>query len=74
MIISKGKRWQDLTQAQRMATVIMGLVQVSLLAAALYDIHQRSDDELTASKGAWTAISFINFLGPLAYFLFGRKK
>jgi len=68
------KRWEDLTQQQRISIVVMGAIQVGLLAAALVDIHQRSEEELTASKRAWTMISFINFVGPIAYFLFGRKE
>jgi len=74
MALSGKKRWQDLTARQQTATVVMGVVQVGLLVAALYDIHQRSDQELTASKRAWTAIAFINYVGPIAYFLFGRKE
>jgi len=68
------KRWEDLTQQQRISIVVMGAIQVGLLAAALVDIHQRMEEELTASKRTWTMISFINFLGPIAYFLFGRKE
>jgi flagellar biosynthesis/type III secretory pathway M-ring protein FliF/YscJ len=68
------KRWEDLTQQQRIAIVIMGVIQFALLAAALADIRQRSEEELTASKRAWTMISFINYVGPIAYFLFGRKE
>lgn len=73
MSLSRAKRWQDLTEGQQIAIVVMGVIQVGLAVAALVDIHRRSEEELTASKGTWTAISFINFFGPIAYFLFGRK-
>jgi hypothetical protein len=72
--LTSKKRWEDLTQQQRISIVIMGVVQVGLLAAALVDIHQRTEEELTASKRTWTMISFINYVGPIAYFLFGRKE
>ena len=72
MSLFRAQRWQDLTERQQIAIVVVGVIQVGLLGAALVDIYRRSDEELTASKGAWTAISFVNFLGPIAYFMFGR--
>lgn len=72
MSLLRAKRWQDLTEKQQIAIVVLSVVQLGLLGAALVDIHRRSDQQLSASKGAWTAIAFINFLGPIAYFLFGR--
>jgi hypothetical protein len=51
----------------------LGLIQVALLAAALIDIRRRSADELNGSKRLWTLAAFVNFIGPLAYFIFGRK-
>jgi hypothetical protein len=31
-------------------------------------------EEIRGSKRVWTAIFFINFVGPVSYFLFGRKR
>jgi hypothetical protein len=73
-LFTSKKRWQDMTQKQQISIVVMGVVQAALLAAALVDIHQRSEKELTASKRTWTMIAFINYVGPIAYFLFGRKE
>ena len=70
---TKKKQWSDLTGGQRAATVLGSIVQMSLLAAALWDIHHRSAAQIKGSKAAWTAASFVNFAGPIAYFLFGRK-
>ena len=69
----KKKKWSDLSRGQRVATVLSSIVQMGLLGAALWDIHHRPADQLKGSKAAWTAVSFINFAGPIAYFLFGRK-
>jgi hypothetical protein len=74
MSLFRAKRWQDLTETQQIAIVVMGVIQVGLVGAALVDIYRRSEEELTASKGAWTAITFVNFFGPIAYFLFGRRE
>ena len=68
------KRWQDLTPMQKTAIGVLGTVQFTLLGAALWDLHGRTAEEINGPKWLWTAVSFINFVGPVAYFLFGRKK
>ena len=67
------KKWSDLSRGQRVATVLGSIVQIGLLGAAQWDIHHRPAAQIKGSKAAWTAASFINFAGPIAYFLFGRK-
>jgi phosphohistidine swiveling domain-containing protein len=68
------KQWRDLTDLQKGAIVLSSAVQVGLLAAALVDIYRRSQEEIWGSKPWWTAVSFVNFVGPVSYFLFGRKR
>jgi hypothetical protein len=50
------------------------MLQVGLLVAALGDLRRRPSAEVNGSKAIWAAVSFVNFLGPLAYFAFGRKR
>jgi hypothetical protein len=69
-----GKRWQDLTDAQRVGVVLMSTIQLLLLATALWDIRQRPAEKINGNKKLWTAAVFINFFGPIAYFLFGKKS
>ena len=52
---------------------VLGAVQVGLLGAAHYDISHRDPRELRGSPMAWRAITLINFIGPILYFLRGRK-
>ena len=70
----QNKRWSDLTSAQKASVILLGVVQLALLAAALVDISRRAADEINGSKKVWAAISFINFVGPIAYFVYGRKR
>lgn len=70
---SKHKRWDELTEAQQVAVIILGLVQVALLAGALWDIYRRPPEKINGAKGWWAIASFINYFGPIAYFTFGRK-
>lgn len=70
----KVKSWHDMTPAQRVGVVALGVVQVSLLVAALYDLRRRPEEQLRGSKKLWTGLVFIDYLGPIAYFLYGRKS
>ena len=74
----KGKakkfKWDDLSAAQKARIVIMGLVQCVLLVAALVDIRRRPAKEINGSKAMWAALAFVNYIGPISYFIFGRKR
>ncbi len=61
-------------RAARRPRSLASVVQVTLLAAALWDISHRPAAGIKGSKKAWTAASFVNFVGPIAYFVFGRKR
>jgi hypothetical protein len=67
-------QWSDLTAAQRRGIVLAGLVQLTLLAAALFDIRRRPAEQINGSKLLWAGLALVNFVGPIAYFLFGRKR
>jgi len=68
------KQWQDLTDRQKRGIVVLGVLQLALLAAALIDIRRRPAEEINGSKRLWTMVVFINGIGPIAYFVFGRKR
>ena len=68
------QKFGDLPPAQQRAIVVAGAVQLTLLAAALFDISRRPQDQIKGPKPLWVGISFINTIGPLAYFFFGRKR
>jgi RsiW-degrading membrane proteinase PrsW (M82 family) len=67
------KQWRDLTTRQQTAIQFAAALQFALLAAALWDIWHRPVDEINGDRRLWTMASFVNFVGPLSYFLFGRK-
>jgi hypothetical protein len=68
------RRWSELSGAQRGGIVAAGVVQLSLCAAALVDLRRRPAAEVRGSKRLWTAACFVNVVGPLAYFSFGRRR
>ena len=68
------KRWGELSNLQKVAVVLMGVVQLGLLVAALGDIYRRPAEEIRGGKRLWAAAAFVNFVGPISYFLFGRGR
>lgn len=67
------KQWKDLSSGQRGAAGLMGVVQLSLAAAAWVDLARRPAAQVNGRKGVWAAVIAINFVGPIAYFLKGRR-
>lgn len=55
-----------------MLLVALGVLQVSLNAAAQVDISRRQASDVRGSKIGWRLMSLINVFGPLAYFRWGR--
>ena len=72
--MTQPKKWRELTTGQRIAGTLGAVLQITLLAAALWDLRHRPADEINGDRRLWTAVAFVNFVGPIAYFLFGRKR
>jgi hypothetical protein len=68
------KRWSEFSGRQRTAIVVAGLAQASLSVATLLDLRRRPSAQMRGSKRLWAAAAFVNFVGPLAYFSFGRRR
>jgi Phospholipase_D-nuclease N-terminal len=73
-VASSSGKWSDLTPGQRRAIVAATVVQFGLLGAALVDLRRRPARRIKGDKRVWTAVSFVNYVGPLAYFAFGRRR
>lgn len=65
--------WKDLTGRQQTALLTLASVQVSLAATAWADLATRPAAKVQGSKGKWAAIIAINFVGPVLYFVRGRR-
>jgi hypothetical protein len=69
----KKKSWSDLSSAEKTMAVVTGLVQLALLTLAVRDLRRRPAAQVRGPKGLWYAVSLINFIGPITYFIAGRK-
>ncbi|MHB9146432.1 MAG: PLD nuclease N-terminal domain-containing protein [Symbiobacteriia bacterium] len=50
------------------------LIELGLLVSALVDLIRREPERVNGPKIVWGIVIFvINIIGPIAYFLFGRK-
>ncbi len=67
------RRWAELTRPQRAALVVMSSIQVTLAVAAWTDLARRPASKVNGSRGRWAAVIGVNFIGPIAYFRWGRK-
>jgi hypothetical protein len=68
------RRWKDLTKGQRIAVGVVGAAQVTLTAAAYRDLLRRPAEQVNGTKLAWGLALLVNWVGPIAYFLDGRKS
>jgi hypothetical protein len=68
------KKWSEMPTSRKVFIVLMTIAQFTLLAFALADIRKRPAEQINGSKKLWTAIAFINWIGPIAYFVKGRKQ
>lgn len=68
------RRWQDLSPTSRALIVAGATVQLGLLTAAQLDMRKRTPEQLNGPRWLWVAVSFVNVVGPIAYFVLGRRK
>jgi hypothetical protein len=71
--MSQRKQWKDLAPWQRASVFVMISIQISLLVSALADLRRRPAAQVRGPKPLWAAVAFVNYIGPISYFVFGRK-
>ena len=70
----KKPQWKDMTPGQQTATLVAGSVQLSLAATAWTDLARTPAERVNGPKGVWAAVIGVNFIGPIAYFIWGRRR
>jgi Phospholipase_D-nuclease N-terminal len=50
------------------------LINLALMIWTIRDIRRRSDDEINGKRKLWMMAAFAPPIGPIAYFIFGRKR
>jgi Phospholipase_D-nuclease N-terminal len=67
-------KWSDLSKRQRTLLAAAATAEATLKIAALVDIDRRPADQIRGPKIAWRLAMVVNFIGPVSYFAFGRKR
>jgi hypothetical protein len=67
------KSWAGLSASQKIGIIVMGTVQMCLLVAGLWDVAHRKPEEVRGDRRFWAGFMFVNWIGPIAYFAYGRK-
>ena len=58
------KQWNDLSDTQKGGIVLVGVLQLMLLAAALLNIRRRPVDMINGSKRLWTMVEVHQLYRP----------
>lgn len=72
--MSRKKSWSDLTPRQRRAIVAGGAAEVVLTSLALRDLRRRPGSAVRGPKPLWLLACLVQPVGPLAYWLLGRRR
>ena len=67
----KTKRPASAAQARALG---QGIINLTLMILTIRDIRRRSDEEINGKRKFWMMAAFAPPIGPIAYFIFGRKR
>ncbi|MET1043516.1 MAG: PLD nuclease N-terminal domain-containing protein [Microbacteriaceae bacterium] len=74
MTTKKKMRWDEMSSSQQTGVLVTGSIQLALAATAWIDLAKRPSDQVNGPKALWAAIIAINFVGPIAWFIWGRRR
>ncbi len=67
------KKWNDLTDGQKIAVGVAGAIEVVMTAVALRDLARRPAEGIRGPKALWAMACFVQPVGPVAYLAVGRR-
>ena len=68
------RKWKDLSGGQRCGVVVLASIQLSLAVSAWADLATRPAARVNGKKSVWAAVIAVNYIGPIAYFVGGRRR
>jgi hypothetical protein len=68
------KRWSDFSPAQQKAIILGGIAELLMTSLALRDLSRRPRAQVRGSKLGWVLTFFVQPIGPILYFLAGRRS
>lgn len=67
------RKWSELNGTQKSLILIGAGIEFALTTAALIDLARRPREGVRGTKPLWLGAFFIQPVGPIAYFLAGRR-
>ena len=71
--LRRKKRWSEFSPRQRAAIVLGAIAELIMTTIALRDLTRRPSRQVRGSKLLWVLALFVQPVGPLLYFLVGRR-
>jgi Phospholipase_D-nuclease N-terminal len=68
------KSWRDLPAQQKAALMVTAAAELGLAAGAWADLARRPASQVRGPKWRWALLIAVNFVGPIAYFRWGRVR
>jgi hypothetical protein len=68
------RKWKDLSSRQRIAIFALGVVQLALASLAWRDLAHQPSGRVRGPKRLWGFVIAVNWIGPISYFVIGRKR
>ena len=72
--MDKTQRWSDMTPQQQTGLLVATSIQFALAATAWADLAKRPESQINGRKVVWGFVIAINWVGPIAYFIWGRRR
>ncbi len=70
---SRQRRWSELSPSARRAIVVGSVFELVMTTFALRDLFRRPAAAVRGKKWAWFLACFVQPVGPIAYFVAGRR-
>jgi len=70
---ARKRSWNDLSPREQTGVLVAGSVQFALAATAWTNLARRPAALVNGPKLLWAAVIGLNFIGPIAYFVCGRR-
>jgi hypothetical protein len=67
------KKWSELSAFQRRVICAAGAAETVMTGAALLDLSRRKGIAVRGPKLAWVLAFFVQPVGPIAYFAWGKR-
>ena len=72
--MATAKRWSDFSPQQKTRMIASAAIPLVLAGLAWTALARRPADDVNGPKPVWAFVIMVNFIGPVAYFLFGRRR